>query len=350
MKNTIKKILCAALALIMVIGAVPAFAVSFETEVGDMVSWTVNEYGDGIGYKYGGAIFEGTNKINTKYDCFGFDAEKTGYYLLSNVFFVSAEVINDEPYYDATLVSLNDTDSTLVYLDAEEDVFVAAGNGDTIEIEYMGEGIADIGYDANDFKDTLYGEEVHFNTGKRHYIYVDGIQIEFTNGRKINNSGRTALFFNTNEIVNGENTVEYLFPDYELEQIIEVYYIDYYIEDVELHNKEKYLALYSVITEDFMIGTPAEWPDIYTVYFTDGTSETVCDNSELNAEVILPNGKAVEIGAWYCYGDTITLEVGIGSHTYHSYECKSYGFGLETIFVFVKNIITFYVDAFTTMF
>ncbi len=346
MKNTIKKILCAALALIMAIGAVPAFAVSFETELGNEIMWTVNEIGDGLGFTYGGAIFEGTNKINTEYDCFGFDAEKTGYYILSNVFSVSAEVVNDEPYYDATLVSLMDTDTVLVYLDEEKDVFVEAGNGDTIEIEYMGEGIADIDYDEKDFEDVIYMKEAFDSC-----VYIDGIQIEFTNGKKINHSGKTYLAFEDKELTNGVNTIKFLFTDYELEQTIEVYSIDYFVKNIELNNKEKYLASYKFMDREITFLSPYEWPDTFTVYYTDGTSETITDDFNQPAEITLPNGKKVEINAYYShhYDGSVTLEISAAGYTFNTYECKTYNFGIIGMFVFMKNGLAFFVDGIKTV-
>ena len=132
MKTTIKRILCAALTLVMILGTVPAFA----AEIGDVALWADDRFIDEIYYDeycYGGKVTEGINHLTSfcrdeyiRY-YYEFDVAKNGYYLISNDAYYGEFGDDGITYYaDYPRASYVETDDGLynvVYLEEPDSIF-----------------------------------------------------------------------------------------------------------------------------------------------------------------------------------------------------------------------------------
>ncbi|MBQ8015841.1 MAG: hypothetical protein IJ264_06635 [Clostridia bacterium] len=204
MKTAFRKILCAALALIMAFASVPAFA----AEIGDNVKWVFYDPDDKIylrDFYYAGTVQEGKNKLvynvgDTGRQYYEFEAEKTGYYLLSTpgvaAYFGQPDSegkINriDTPW---EYIESNDncTEYTLIYL--TKDVYTVGiefwdtTKEENLTIEFLSSEIVDLEYNQSDFDSRIINDDIYiteFKNGFTYNIYSEHTNITFSGGKKL---------------------------------------------------------------------------------------------------------------------------------------------------------------------
>ncbi|MGN0541811.1 MAG: hypothetical protein ACI4JG_00005, partial [Acutalibacteraceae bacterium] len=254
MSKKIKSAFSAALALIIALAALPAFA--FDT--GDTVYWCYSEDNYGI-CTYEGKVTE--NKINilpnenTDYSCVSFTPDENGYYA---VFFDSTETYinlgksskNDVIYdSDDYIISWNDESSSIVFeAEKSSEIFLSfltlfcSENGTAAEIEYLGDGVSDIAltFGENDFLVIDNDIYCHGNDNGWFDVYIySEAEITFSLGRSI--------FFDTlnrgksnSEIKSGSNDFTVNFLSQEVPVTAVCREMSELIEDVEISNPDKY--------------------------------------------------------------------------------------------------------------
>ena len=337
MKNTVRRIIAMAIALVMVFGSVPAFA----TEIGDTVLWDEG-YADSRfydEYRYGGKLTEGENHLTSflieegsYYYYYEFDAEKSGYYLISNearygefgddgilynaCFPMEWGVETNGGYYDivylekgTAIIGVSFTDYEFVYENAD------------IEIRYLDDEITDIIFDETIVENLIINENITFH-GNSFEISDTDYTVVFSNGEKIEADCETLVFTMKSEPVNGVNTVYATFAGYEKAIESTMYYVDYFVESVELSNVDYYLDAYEFYNGRYSF-IDYNGEEI-TVNYTDGTSETfVYGHYEDKGQkrYITLMGKECFVGIWHSELN-LSLEVNIADQSFGEYECK----------------------------
>ena len=341
MENKIRKglstVIAFVMAFIMAFGTTPAFA----AEIGDLVLWdegfTEETWYDE--HCYGGKLAEGENHLTpflskeVLYYYYEFDAKKSGYYLISNdvyygefgddgiLYYVEHPMdgqveIGDE-YYDVVYLeegtaiiglSFTDYETLFDYID--------------VEIKYIDDEITDIVYDEKILENLIINEDITFY-GDSFEFYDTDYTVVFSNGVKYEFPCETLVFKIKTEPVNGENTVYATFAGYEEEAVATMYYIDYFVESVELSNVDNYLKAYEYYNGRY--GFIDYNDEKITVNYTDGTSETFLYGhyeEEGQKRYITLFGKEYFVGIWH--SETyLTLEVHIAEQTFAEYECKT---------------------------
>ncbi len=287
MKNTLRKILCAALALVMVFGSIPAFA----AEIGDRIEWVDTGYIDGpvsVFYEHAGKATTGKSTISAKNGHFRqyyeLEIEKEGYYSLTQsgleaIDFIFGEVASDGKVYDCfdcEYFSFDDNFSELWYL-PEGDIIMGVifweGGSNEINLEFMGEEIADIKYDENNFKNLLENEDIGIGETENGYSFSveTDYTVVFPDGREmLSEYGRLRCKIPGNTPY-GTHTAKIDFMGYETEQEVSVYRIEDLVESIELENLEDYLVDYLWYNGTY---TQRDFRSNITINYTDGTSET----------------------------------------------------------------------------
>ncbi|MBQ8763110.1 MAG: hypothetical protein IJZ07_03305 [Clostridia bacterium] len=337
MKNTVKKLLCTALAFIMAFAAIPAFA----TEIGNKVLWDegYDEPGFYDEYRYGGKLTEGKNHLtpflaeeDSYYYYYEFTAAKSGYYYVDGGV-CYGEFGDDGILYYADLpiecsVETDDGCYDIVYFE-EGTVIMGASFKDCeryyneldVEIGYIDDEITDIIFDEKIVENLIINADITF-FGDLFEIYDQDYIVVFSNGYEIEVESKSLYFTMKNEPVNGTNTVYATFAGYEKPTEATIYYIDYFVESVELSNVEYYLNAYEFYNGRYGF-TDYNGEEI-TVNYTDGTSDTFVYGryeDEGQTRYITINGKKYFLGISHSETNLI-LKVYIAGKTYAEYKCS----------------------------
>lgn len=333
MKNTIRRILSMTIALIMVFGAAPAFA----AEIGSTALWDESYSDEEIYYDeycYGGKVSEGDNDItafledDSYYYYYEFDAEKSGYYLVSDfVYFGEMDdsgIIHYADYAEEWLET-NNKYYQLVYFE-EGTVIIGVCffefNSETLEIEFIDNEISNIVYDKSELENNIIEYDIYLYNNNFD-VYFDKYTIEFSNGKKLEAIDDYLEFELENAPVNGENTVILNFAEYREETTATLYYIDYFVEDIEISNADEYLTAY-----EYYNGRYGFYPYVgeeITVTYTDGTSETFVygwNEEDGQRDYITISGKKYFVLIQHFETD-LTFRVSIAEHDFASYNCKT---------------------------
>jgi len=328
-KKTLKAILAAALAVIMVIPCFSAFAAN------DTLVWFF--YGDEYVYDYAGEVTLGTTAVPndiSDYIWYSFDIQNDGFYYIHYSYedlegwMGIPENLEGNTAYDETRFILNEPDDgygAIYYLETGKNVLAFdlsfCGENAEFETEYLGAEITEI----MPQYDLIYNYDIYeYEHMGVNYIEADAnFQITFSGGQTAN------IYYldctTDSVIVPGENTFKAKIYEKEYQFTANVYYITDYVESVEISNIEDYLYIY-----EYYNGTDYEYPYYETIrlIFKDGSTYTVNINSD--EMLMLPNGR--EVG---CYFDFVenngeyTFDVYVGGTCFASYECEVTDAGFE---------------------
>lgn len=329
-KKTLKAILAAALAVIMVIPSFSAFAAN-NTLVWDF-------YDSEYTYDYAGEINVGTTEIPdnaSDYIWYSFDVQNAGFYYIHysyedmEAWFgipesfegLSATDVKDNLYY-----ALDGEEGAIYYLEAGKtivgfDLYLYEEDA-AFETEYLGAEITEV----KPQYDLIYGYDVYEYEymGENNVEFDADFDITFSEGKTI-----TRYFLDgTSEsaITAGENTFKTEFYGKEYEFTSNVYYITDYIEKVELSNIEDYLCVY-----EYYNGIDYEYPwyETIKVTFKDGSTYTI--NGYDGDTITLPNGR--EVGYFFDYNEddngNYTFEIYVAGECFASYDCEVVSMSVE---------------------
>lgn len=321
-KKTLKAILAAALAVIMVIPCFSAFAAN------DTLIWDF--YGSEYEYDYAGEMTVGTTAIPadaTDYIWYSFDVPENGFYYIHYQytdmdawFGIPEEIEGASAYNEKSFISYapDGGDGTIYYLETGKtlvgfDLYYYGENA-TFETEFLGAEITEV----KPQNDLIYNYDVYGYEYMGEYVFEaeTRFDITFSDGKTI------PYYFLTgktdSEIVAGENTFKTEIAGKEYEFTANVYYITDYVESVEISNIEDYLYVY-----EYYNGTDYNYPEYETikVNFNDGKTYTVTINGDDG--IILPNGREVYYGFDFNKeGGDYTFDVYVAGNLMASYDCE----------------------------
>lgn len=322
-KKTLKAIFAAALAVIMLIPGISVFAAN------DTLVWDF--YGDEYIYDYAGEITLGTTEVPedaSDFIWYSFDVQEEGFYYIHfnqenmNAWFGIPESFEgNTAYNEAEFIRQSDenADGSIYYLEAGKtlvgfDLFYLGENA-AFETEYLGNEITEV----KPQYDLIYGYDIYG------YEYMGINEVEMEAGFDLTFSGGKTieLYYlcgtSDSALVSGENTVKVKIYDKEYETAVNVYYVEDYVESVELSNIEKYLYVYEYYNEiDY------EYPRFETikVTFKDGSTYTVQINED--GVITLPNGRSVSFFLNYSETDigNYYFDIYVGGTCLVSLECE----------------------------
>lgn len=325
MKKTMKSIIAATLALVMLFCSVPAFAAGADETV--KWYWWEDNYHE---YHYEGELEEGAVEFRADipdHIYYTFEAKEEGYYLFaaenSWLYMAAPEEIKDgcfygEEYADEHIGEIAETDdfASLYYLEAGEHIFgVTYGEGTGspstlaecggFSFEYCGKEVTDLSFGENSLEnlviglDIVYDEHSSAENEVPYGAFIDDVTVTFSSGKSIIISDNGYAVTAQSNIKEGSNNVRIKFLDYEEDAVITVCPVSHFIKSVELSNVEKYMDVkvyYDGTREyygDYFIG------ETVTVTFTDGTKKT-CEIDPFGfTKIEFPNGREYYLDASY---------------------------------------------------
>lgn len=337
MKNAVKKIFCAVLALVMVLGSVPAFA----AEIGDTVKWVFYDPNDNIylrDFFYAGTLQEGENELlynvgGTGRQHYEFEAKNTGYYVYSSS---DPEVYFGKPDSEGKINSIdapgeymekNGSYCTLIYL-TEGTYIIGIEFWDTKEekltVKFAGSEIVDLDYNQSDFDNRIINDDIHITELEnkfKYFIYSEHTTITFSNGNKLDDYSVHLTFTADGKPTDGINNGKVSLMNYEEDGHSSIYYIDHIIESIELENMEDYLVAYEWYNGRY---TFPDYNDEITVNYSDGTSETFVygydeENGEKRYVTVLDGEEFLLISHSEL---ALTFSVRVAQHTFIELKCE----------------------------
>lgn len=336
MKKTLKAILAAALAVIMMIPCISGFAAN------ETLAWFFYDYL--YTYDYAGEITVGTTAIPadaSDYIWYSFDVPEAGFYYIHydysdlDAWFgvpESFEGLSATNEANCIYHSPDDGDGKIYYFEAGKtivgfDLYYYEENS-SFETEFLGAEITevkpqyDLIYDYDIYEDEYMGEIICD-------VEAD-FDITFSGGETISEYYLPCT--TESAVVAGENTFKTEILDKEYEFTANVYYVTDYVESVEISNLEDYLYVY-----EYYNGTDYEYPIYETIKatFKDGSTYTVSIYEE--DYIRLPNGREVGFGFDFDSNPNgeYQLYVYVAGDCFGTYDCEvveaSAGQNLDTM-------------------
>ncbi|MBQ7122547.1 MAG: hypothetical protein IJO03_09830 [Clostridia bacterium] len=323
MKKTMKSIIAATLALVMLLCSVPAFAALPEETVKWYDTWTISNK-----YHYAGELKEGETRFDKDIPdsvYYTFDVSEEGFYMLTRengwLAFFEPEEIKDDGYYgekygdvDIGIIKETGLFADLYYLEEGQHIFgVTYGEGTAsptslaecggFSFEYCGKEVVDLEFDEYALDDYIidsirWDEYSGVESGYSYYLYMNGVTLVFETGKKVT-VGRTAFSLISQEALKeGKNDFTIRFLDYKEDITINAYPLSHFIESAELSNVEKNLDVM------FYYDGSAKYNEYFegeyiTVTFTDGTKKKCLINEYNYAEIEFDNGRVYDIDVGY---------------------------------------------------
>ena len=343
-KKTLKAILAAALAVIMVIPCFSAFAAN------NTLTW--NFYGTDYTYDYAGEMTLGTTAIPddaSDFIWYSFDVPEEGFYLIRYNYvnldawfgipedYEGTTAYNEKPYlsYEEEYI-----DGSIYFIEAGKtivafDIYLSEENA-AFETEFLGSEITEV----KPHEDLIYNYDV-YDYEYMGEIYCDlttDVDITFSNGFTVTEyylEGTTEK-----ALVAGENTFKTTLFNKDYEFNANVYYITDYVESVEIEN---YLHIYSYYYgEDYFY----PWGELLKVTFKDGSTYTV--NTNYSDVITLPNGREVSFGFDVSSDNSgnYYMDVYVGGTSFASYKCEYENTSVEeNIFIMTEISKNYLADA-----
>lgn len=292
-ERIIKSLFVAVIALLAILCTIPAFA----AETGDI---TIHLEHMDCEFQMHGEIELGKNTItpdDTYSPCYEFDAEKTGYYLISNFtneysslypWFAESYNGSEASGFADSLDSYNaktELYKQLYYLEQGThllavDVNYEALPSSEITIEYFGDEIAEVEYDETRLN-FIIGENVSYEDDSVHLNLYPVITM--TNGNVFNGESDYNCIIECSfdsAIKKGENNVTLHLPGLKHKTTAYVYEISDIIESIEFSNTEKCTEIYEYYNLRYGYHTPVKHGESIKITYTDGSTETVTANEE----------------------------------------------------------------------
>lgn len=331
MKNTIRKILCAVLTLVMALSAVPAFA----AEIGDTIKWydddgtVCNEYVLTDIIDIDDTITINAESGKRKYS-YILNAEKSGYYAFietgyPHVYiapkYENGSAYSDSGYFDSLIC--NDTsnypDAIIVYLEAGEVFFttyVYDMESATVSFEFLGEEITNVEYEQEYLEDLIIGCEVAEDSDSFQLEHFSNVNITFSSGKIVSDIFTDRLFRYDVPLKEGKNTGYMEVLNHKEPVTFTAYPVSKYIESMEISNIQKVLDVKTNYRNEYIY--PAVHEETVTVKFTDGTSIEVEPSPDINVGMDFINGHHYNLVTHYEEtNDGMIFELGFGKHLFH---------------------------------
>lgn len=330
MRKTLKALTAAVLAFIIAFSYFSAFA----AEEKNVLLWNEWEY------SYAGTLSEGDNSFEIPAEdgfYFVFNAEKAGYYTVSNYwsdidYFRSPETVENgvgEGFRISEFLDTNeesDVETYLFFFDEGENYLASwcgypeyEGDKADVEITYYGETVTDISfvsgteyfliYDWNLVE--LYDEEEKYPENS-YYFDGDKTVLTFDSGKTISLIHCDLICTFKDKLEIGESNVTVYYMNNSFEKTISVYPVSKEITKAEITDIEKYLdvpiAYNSNLLYDF------DGMEI-TFTYANGNTKTVTVYGGEWAEIELQNGYPYSLPIDYFYdreGDKVYLCISVG--------------------------------------
>ncbi len=313
MKKTMRMIVAVLLATVMAFGATSAaFAAD---EIPEKIKWT-NLYGDDYDfYSTSLTLEEGENEISIldiNYDlsnvteeeirgvstvCYEFEAEKSGYYLMSSQYDSILSFTDDyngktangccdyidygeEPYYDIAYIEKG---TALIGIFYAIDAYIIS---DIVTIEYLGEKIEKYSVSEEKLDDFIIGLNVwEDNSGE--FAMATDCKISFSSEKEI--TAENIILMGTCSAVAKEGKNKAKVELFGIKKDVEftAYYIDTLIDSVEITNLDDHTVFYTDYKGERHYSESSG--ETITVKFNDGTEFSAVLNESI-AEIVLPNG------------------------------------------------------------
>lgn len=345
MKKRITLILTVIFALALAVcGSTAAFA----AEESETVDWFFGEfyegeyYGEYWEYKLLGEAETGKTVIPAETEgfdlCYEFNVPESGYYLLSYCV-DDFDWIGFPKEIDEDGSAINSLNGVWVEYDYNCEVIFYLEKGETyigighyysdeetsFEIEFLGSEIKNLTFADGAFEDYILGVDIWYSYEAEHeYIAREDVTVEFSLGKTVEIKDCELPYDTENdEIVNGVNSITVDFLGYKKQLEMTACNVDKFVSKVEMTNVEDYLSVVQYY-DGYVV------PEIYeeeaTVYFTDGTKETI-DFEYGYGTVELPNGREYEVFASYesPRSNEVELVFYVAYEEVTAYEC-----GVET--------------------
>lgn len=337
MKKSIKKILCAILAMTVAFGGLTAFAADGEPIY----------FSDGSEVPFAGELEEGSNTVsNSDGDeriYVTFDAEKDGYYVFSyetevDCWLYHAELdenrritYSDDMGDEFLLYAFDGGESftlnTFIELKAGENILIISWDSETVAeetigVSYMGEEIAGVDFSAgSDYVLTandLY--EVYYELVDAEYQYglsTDDFVLTFDTGKTFETDSARVFFESETIITDGVYDIGVYFGKKTVPAQIEVRPITIFVENAEADNPEDFIiAEYYDGTQDFV-----PYEGTFTVTLKNGEKIKVNEEWE---DVVIPGTNPD--GYWLYAKENVeekTVEIRFAGYGFEKYECKT---------------------------
>ena len=320
--KTVKKLTAIFLCFVMLLGV--SITSASAIEIGDTVEF-IEEYWDGNSdtyyYVYAGMAKEGINKVESEesyFDfCYEFNAEKAGYYSVTNLCSDDISLYFAETYENG--IAKNDAfwfwndytddygncyESKVYYLEEGVSllrVYLYGSYNPSFKIEYYAESISDIDFVNDGEIINVYEDYDRIDTDEKTiYIDIDGTVV-FSNGKEIDDYGFRCSY--ENALVPGENAAKAILPGFEKEITINYCKTTDFVKSVDFGNADSHLAVkeyYGGLDGKYEI--PYYGDEKVTVYFNDGTNSTIenfefdiCYECSHNNYVTFPGGRIVPV-------------------------------------------------------
>lgn len=349
MKKTMKSIIAATLALVMLLCSVPAFA----AEPAETVKWYwwEDNYHE---YHYEGELKEGTvefDKDTPEFIYYTFEAQEEGYYLMSleNEWLgaiMPEEIKNGcfygEIYSDEHIGKIAGTDSfaTLWHVEKGEYIigfFVGGGTGSPstiaecggFSIEYCGKEVTDLSFEESSLENLILDCDLRFDeySGKENAYYmfdIDGVEITFDAGKVVAVDDNGYSLISKNTIKEGTNDFTVTFLGYEEDISVTAYDLAHFVKSAELSNPEKYTDIKMFYNGDYQYNDDFSGETVMITLADD--SKITCELDEFGyAKITLDNGREYFIDVYYSFNWTecdLYISFDYYGDTLGKYECN----------------------------
>ncbi|MBQ7122546.1 MAG: hypothetical protein IJO03_09825 [Clostridia bacterium] len=336
MKKTMKSIIAATLALVMLLCSVPAFAYN----TGDTVEWLVSRYEYMDSYLYAGELKVGNNTVTCEKNniCCNINVDKAGYYLFTGDemgdVYISENIQPDgspQGYIDVLEVYESEKNESVVYLPEGESFIGFYTNDSTdkteITVSYFDEEITAVEFEENSFKDLIFWEDYWISPtddGEKIGMYRDA-KITFSNGSVYEVCfGKFA--FDYEMISENEYNLTVILPGYTEEFIMTCCEVKDVVKNVEITNIDKYLnsVLFYDNTACSAFEDDALKNEKMTLTFVDGSTYTIDSVYDFVDYVDFPNGRGYEMFIFDVVEEngSVKLVVEIAEQSVAEFECK----------------------------
>lgn len=354
MKKSIKKILCAILAMTVVFGSLTAFAADGEPIYSP----------DGSEVPFAGELKEGSNTVSNSdgNECIyvTFDAEKDGYYVFSYETEVDCWITHIELDESRKITYSDDMgDEFMLYnfdggesftlhtffeLKAGENILIISWDSkiaaeETIDVSYLGNEITGVDFSAgSDYTLTasdLY--EVYYELVDAEYQYgfsTDDFVLTFDTGKTFETDSARVYFESETIITEGVYDIGVYLGKKTVPAQIEVRLITCFVENAEADNPEDFIiAEYYDGTQEFV-----PYEGTFTVTLKNGEKIKVNEEWE---NVVIPGTDPDGYSLYAKENDEEkTVEIRLAGYVFEKYECKTQKATTEQNFNHMKEKIT----------
>ena len=348
MEKTMKSIIAATLALVMLLCSVPAFAAGADETV--KWYWWEDNYHE---YHYEGVLEEGTvefGKDTPEYIYYTFDAQEEGYYLMTEenewLGAIMPEEIKNGSFYgeiycDEHIGKIAETGdfASLWYLEEGEHIigfYLGGGTGSPstlaecggFSFEYCGKEVSDLTFDENSLEGLVLNCDLRINehSGRENEYYmadIDGVTVTFSGGKTVTVDDNGYYVYPQDKIKEGANELEVELLGYKEDITVTAYPLSHFISSAQLVNVENHTDI--KMFYDYGYECDGDFSgETVTVTFADGTKKNYALDEFGGADITLDNGREYYIDVYYSFDlNECDLYISFGYYeTLCKYECN----------------------------